>query len=161
MYVMVVDNVHWTFCKGTLCFKKSPLLLTACHHRIIAIISSPLRLLTKNKIKYQKIGWDGGIKQQNSNMFNATDYSQRWNPCVVIIGAQHLELRLRCKGSAFERFKFYQIASQHYLYVNMFNMLSHQIWSCCVFPLEVLLLFFLENLPFHLRVRHCVEQASE
>ena len=148
MYVMVVlvDNVHWTFCKGTLCFKKSPLLLTACHHRIIAIISSPLRLLTKDKIKYQKIGWDGGIKQQNSNMSNATDYSQRWNPCVVIIGAQHLELRLRCKGSAFDRVKFYQIASQNV-------MLSPQIVSCCVFLWKISLIT--------LRVRLCVEQVSE
>ena len=55
--VVLVDNVHWTFCKGTLCFKKSPLLLTACHHRIIAIISSPLRLLTFGKIPKDRMRW--------------------------------------------------------------------------------------------------------
>ena len=116
------------------CASKSFLCYSMC--AIIVSLPSflPRYFFNRPLVKYQKIGWDSGIKQQNSNMFNATDYSQQWNPCVVIIGAQHLELRLRCKGSAFERVKFYQIASQHVLW-------SHQIVTCCVLPIIVLIFF--------------------
>ena len=44
---------------------------------IVSLPSFLTRCDFRPLVKYQKIGRDGGIKQQNSNMFNATDYSQR------------------------------------------------------------------------------------